>query len=359
MDISRRKLISMMRPYEGRYHSVVAFELQNGEASFVSRGAEVSDVPPEDWIFEIASITKVFAAILMCLLVEEGKIDPKAPLRDMSDRMEHVPDWITPERLASHTSGLPNYYMPLWKAFLASTPDGPYATFSRSDLLDWLRNWRGPSLSGRHNHRYSNLGFGLLGEAMAMMEGKPFIDLLTDQVTDPLGLTDTTVSLDEGQTIRFAQPRKPNGTPTQPWTFESLAGAGCLRSSARDLARFAGQVLRALDAPETPLDRAICRSARTILGLGTRGALTPMAQCAGWLRITMDPAAPSQLFHNGGTAGSTCALHICPDTDAAFGILSNNGIAGNLWASTKLQWTKPFRTAHQYFMQNAGAASAT
>lgn len=352
MHTNANNLHALMRPYYGREHTVVGFDLRGGHASFVTRGAAISEASPEDWMFEIASITKVFTAVLMCLLVEEGKIDPNAALREMSDDLGDVPDWVTPERLASHTSGLPNYYLPLWRTLRATHPDGPYATFSRRDLLNWLRAWEAKSPSS-HTHRYSNLGFGLLGEAMAMMEGKPFVDLLAEKITGPLGLTDTTVSLNPHQQMRFAHPRKPNGTRTAPWAFQSLAGAGCLRSSAGDMARFAGHVLRALDSPETPLDRAICRSVRPILGLGKRGAFAPMAQCSGWLQITMDPAAAPHLFHNGGTAGSTCALHISPKTGAAFGIFSNNGIAGHLWGSTKLQWSKPFYKAHQYFMREA------
>jgi CubicO group peptidase (beta-lactamase class C family) len=47
---------------------------------------------------EIGSITKVFTAILLCVFVEEGKIDPRAPLSDMSDTFNDVPHRITPRR---------------------------------------------------------------------------------------------------------------------------------------------------------------------------------------------------------------------------------------------------------------------
>jgi CubicO group peptidase (beta-lactamase class C family) len=103
----------MMRPYESPHHSVVAFWLQDGEVTYFQSDTQISEAPHEDRIFEIASITKVFTAILLCRLIEEGKIDPKAPLREMSDVLTDVPDWITPERLTAHTSGLPNYYMQL------------------------------------------------------------------------------------------------------------------------------------------------------------------------------------------------------------------------------------------------------
>lgn len=349
VDVKTKHLQSMMRQYESPQHAVVAFHLGNGEVTYVNFGAPICEDPCEEWIFEIASITKVFTAILLCLLVEEGKIDPKAPLRDMSGALKDVPEWITPECLTSHTSGLPNYFMPLWKALFRQQPDGPYATFSRSDLLTWFHNRHNKATPATHRHAYSNLGVGLLGEAMAMMEGKPFAELLAEKVTGPMGLLDTTDRLNSSQQRRFAHPKKPNGKSVPPWNFQSLAAAGCLRSSTRDLARFATTVIQALIGPETALDRAICRSATPILGLGPKGAKVPTAQCSGWLLVTMDRQAPGFLFHNGGTAGSSCALHICSERQAASGILSNNGVAGNLWASTKLNWSNPLQKAHDLF----------
>lgn len=201
---ARTKLIrSMMRPYESPHHAVVAFWLRDGEVAYFQSGTQVSETPHEDWIFEIASITKVFTAILLCRLIEEGKIDPKAPVREMSDVLMDVPDWITSERLTAHTSGLPNYYMPIWKAVFRKTPNGPYADFARGDLLQWFRQRGHRSAPNVHRHHYSNLGVGLLGEAMAIMAGKPFSDLLADKVKGPLGLLDTTDVLSKLSVSRY------------------------------------------------------------------------------------------------------------------------------------------------------------
>lgn len=349
-NTTSKQLTSMMRPYASPQHSVVAFQASQGAASYINSGPAISDAPCADWMFEIASITKVFTALLLCVLEDEGKIDPKAPVRAMSDDLKDVPEWITPERLTSHTSGLPNYFAPLWKAYFRRDAADPYAQFSRSDLLAWFHERSFHANPSQLRHAYSNLGVGLLGEAMAMREGQPFAELLAEKVTGPMGLQDTTQHLNESQKNRFAQPKTPSGKPVPAWRFQSLAGAGCLRSSARDLACFAKVVLRALSGPQTAVDRAICRSVTPILGLGRKGAMPPMAQCSGWLRVHVDKQAPEFLFHNGGTAGSSCTLHICPERNAAFGILSNNGVAGNLWASTKLNWSNPMQAAHRLFL---------
>ena len=156
-----------------------------------------------------------------------------------------VPDWITPERLTTHTSGLPNYLFPLWSA--ASRNPG---------------------------HR----------------------------------------------TARLFRPR----------SYQSLAVAGCLRSSARDLAPFAQAILRALHTAQTTLDRAIVRSIDPVLGLGPRGATVPTAHCSGRLLVTMDQKMPGCNFLNGRSGGSSCSLYISPARQTAFGTLPDNGVAGNL-----------------------------
>lgn len=336
----------MMKPYGGSQHTVVAFSLRNGTCQCVGSGPNQTDARWEDLIFEIGSITKVFTAILLWVLVHEGKIDPHAPVSEVSDRLSDVPDWITPERLISHTSGLPNIYVPLWKALLRQRPEGPYAGFSRADLLGWFQNWRGkdPGLDLRHG--YSNLGVGLLGDAMAMRENKPFSALLAEKVIRPLGMLDTSGDLREDQRTRFMQPRDTSGKHVLPWTFDALAGAGYLRSTGRDMGCFSSRVIQAINEPKSALDRAIKRSSEPIFGLGHGGRTAPLAQCAGWISMKPGKSSPCILLANGGTAGSTCALYVCPATRHAIAILANNGVAASLWASAKLNWSNPMQSAH-------------
>lgn len=347
---TRDALQNMMKPYHGPNHTVVGFSLRDGAGEVVNAGTKPAKAPAGDWIFEIGSITKLFTAILLCVLIEEGEVDPQAPLSEMSPDLSTVPKWITPESLTTHTSGLPNFYLPLWKVLFSPLQQDPYANFSRSDLLSWFQNWSGKDPGTKRRHAYSNLGVGLLGEAMAMKTGMSFPDLLARKVTGPLGLGDTTARLSAEQISRLMQPRSRKGDDVPAWTFDALAGAGALRSSANDLIQFSAEVLRALDRPQTALDRAIYRSVEPLVGLGRRGALEPKAQCSGWISLKLDRAAPRMLHHDGATAGSTCTLYICPEKAAALGILSNNCVAGNLWASTKLSWSNPGRQALNYFV---------
>ncbi len=347
MEPQDDRLRRMMRPYEGPQHSVVGMTFSNGHPRYLHAGSRTPDVPIENQIFEIGSITKVFTAILLCVFIEEGEVDPHAPLSEMSDVLSDVPVWITPERLVSHTSGLPNLYIPIWKALFQQQPEGPYASFNQTDLLAWFAQWHGKDPKANLKHRYSNLGFGLLGEAMAIRHGKSFATLLAEKVIDPLGLQDTCGDLDSNQQARFMQPRSTRGKGVNPWTFEALAGAGYLRSTARDLALFASRIVEASREPLTELDRAIKRSTSPVFGLGRGGRNNPLAQCYGWLRRENGKPGPSILLANGGTAGSTCAFYVCPANSTAAAILSNNGVAANLWTSIRLSWSDPMQQAHE------------
>lgn len=346
------RLRRMIKPYEGSRHTVVAISLRSGTRQIAGSGPRNTETSWEDLIFEIGSITKVFTGILLCVLIDEGKIDPRAPLSEVSDSLSDVPNWITPERLVSHTSGLPNIYIPIWKALFQQWPEGPYAEFSREDLFTWFQCSPGNERRVGRRHGYSNLGFGLLGEAMALREGIPFGDLLAQKVIRPLGMKDTGGRLHDNQKVRFMQPRYTSGKPVMPWAFDALAGAGFLRSTARDLASFSSRVIQAINAPETALDQAIRRSAKPIFGLGRNGGTQPLAQCSGWMRVSRAETSPNILFANGGTAGSTCALYVCPEKEGAIAITSNNGIAANLWASTKFNWANPVRQAQDILLES-------
>ena len=128
-----------------------------------------------------------------------------------------------------------------------------------------------------------------------------------------------------------------------------MAAAGCLRSTANDLGRFAMRVLHAVEAPETVLDRALRRSVSPLFGLGRKGSLEPSAQCFGWPSMRIEKGGPRVLYHDGATAGSTSALYVCPEKSASLVVLSNNGVGADLWASAKLSWSNQVRQAHGFF----------
>jgi CubicO group peptidase (beta-lactamase class C family) len=346
-DISAR----LAAPYHHPATTVIVL-LADGERTTVTaygNANTVSSAAPEDLIFEIGSITKVFTAILLAHLSETGLVDPDQGIGDVCKAFACAPRWITARRLATHTSGLPRLHIPLRKLVLSPVPADPYSDFERDDLVAWIKTWRPSRPPGPNAYAYSNLGVGLLGEVLACSQHQDYELLLRDMVLTPLGLADAAFSLSAEQKQRFMQPHSASGMPVIPWTFRALAGAGALRASANDLCRLARRVVTAIASPLSPMDRAIATSAEPQVGLGPRGAKVPVAQCLGWIRMAFDPAGPWMLFHDGGTAGSASALYVCPAKRGAIVVLANRGVSANAWSSFKLSWSNPHRIAQEYF----------
>ena len=93
--------------------------------------------------------------------------------------------------------------------------------------------------AGEHYH-YSNLGFALLGEAVARLRQRPWSELVRTQVTEPLAMTRTSYLPEEpyagGLSVHHLR-----GTLTEEPLHDTgaMAPAGQLWSTVADLARFA------------------------------------------------------------------------------------------------------------------------
>jgi hypothetical protein len=83
--------------------------------------------------------------------------------------------------------------------------------------------------------RYSNLGFGMLGVALAQRAGTTYENLLKAEITGPLGLSDTGITLKPEQRRRVIQAYDLRPWPVPGWDLDAFAGAGAIRSTAADL----------------------------------------------------------------------------------------------------------------------------
>lgn len=190
--------------------------------------------PGPDTLFEIGSVTKTFTALALARMARAGTAGLDEPLADLLPTTASVPSrdgrQITLQHLATHTSGLPR----LPKGMLATlllrpTHPDPYAHCTADALLSGLARTRLGAVPGER-FRYSNLGAGLLGLALARRAGTEYEALVTREICAPLGMTDTVVTVDPARAERYAQGHSRRGRPRTPWNLADLAGAGALRS---------------------------------------------------------------------------------------------------------------------------------
>ena len=257
--------------------------------------------------FEIGSITKVFTGVLLADMHLRNEVSLQDPL----SRHLREPDlqWSAQEPtlldLATHRSGLPNTPPPLsrrelWFALGFGERD-PWEGVTREQHSAYVERAARRARGGRF--RYSSLGFGLLGDALAAAAGRPYGELLRERILDPLEMHQT--SLDSADQVQGHSPR---GKPRPPLE-DLLAAAGGLRSTVGDMLRF----LEACLEPSPAM--ALAQSRHSPGGKG-------MANGLGWL-ILSHPRRPTVTWHNGGTWGFRSFAGFSPDSGRAAVVLSN------------------------------------
>ncbi|MEL7315903.1 MAG: serine hydrolase, partial [Cyanobacteria bacterium J06559_3] len=189
-----------------------------------------SAISDGDILFEIGSLTKVFTATLLSLLVERQELKLTTPINQLAPAYRQLPDTITLGTLATHTSGLPRLPANIHKAIKAD-PQNPYAAYTREDLHTYLQSHNGTPGRTTGTISYSNLGAGILGNILADQLGQSYEKAVLSSICYPLGLTDTRVALSDAQTARLAIGHSPDNKPVKNWDVPTLAGAGALRST--------------------------------------------------------------------------------------------------------------------------------
>jgi D-alanyl-D-alanine-carboxypeptidase/D-alanyl-D-alanine-endopeptidase len=300
-----------------RHVGVAVGVLRGGEAWTTGSGTagRAGPSPPAaDTIFEIGSITKVFTATLLALMVEEGLVALDDPVRRYLPPGVALPVRgrpITLGDLATHTAGLPR----LPHGFLLPSlrhRRNPYAWLTAERLFAELPATRLRREPGGPP-RYSNLGYGLLGGVLARRAGQGYEQLVEERICRPLGLADTAVSVASPE--RFAQGHDRRGRPVPHWDLAALAGAGALRSTVADLLAF---LRLQLGEGDPALARA---AALTHAPRARRGGL---AVGLGWTSLPLLGIDHELLFHNGGTGGFRSFAGFVPATRVGVVVLSNS-----------------------------------
>ena len=213
-----------------------------------------------DTVIEIASITKVLTSLMLADMVERGEVafgDPVAKYLPASLTLHQRGRPITLLDLASYTSGLPNMpgnLPPNWWAI-----PNPLADYTEGELYEFLSSYM-PKYEPGTRYEYANLGFGLLGIALARRAGKSYEELLIERVCNPLGLSHTRITLSDDMRRHLVLPHDLELNPTPPWDMQAMAGGGAFRSNARDLTVF---LKACMGLKRTPLSEAIARLVET------------------------------------------------------------------------------------------------
>lgn len=196
--------------------------------------------------FRIGSVSKLFTATAILLLIEEGKLELDTPVEPLLGGVLPKGDFpaaapIRLEHLLTHTSGLPREGpFPYWTTHLFP---------AREELLARLPQERLRTPPGS-TYRYSNLGMALLGEIVARVSRESWARFVETRILRPLGMHRTVADpgpVPPAGLARAHQRRRPDGSRGTMSYYElgALAPAGSVVSTVEDLLKFASLHLEA------------------------------------------------------------------------------------------------------------------
>jgi serine-type D-Ala-D-Ala carboxypeptidase/endopeptidase len=173
----------------------------------------------------------------------------------------------------------------------------PYEGYAADALFAFLGKYRLERAPGA-KWEYSNVGMGLVGHVLALKAGIAYEDLLRRRLLDPLGMSDTRITLDDAQVARRATGHNTGLRPVLPWTGGVIAPTGGISSTATDMLKFAADVFN--DA--SPRQRAYER----MLSVKRPGSAGNVQQTLGWEMYRR--GGSDMVGHNGGTFGFEARL---------------------------------------------------
>jgi CubicO group peptidase (beta-lactamase class C family) len=275
-----------------------------------------------DTLFQIGSISKVFTASLVMLLVDEGKLDLDVPIRSYL-RDFHVADaeatrTITARHLLSHTSGMETdiYVDDQWEQGNAIA-----RYMDRCFLLPQVHKDFGKTYS------YSNAAYVVAGRLVEVVAGMPWAQAVEGYIYKPLGMTHALSS--PLQTARFSLAAGhlyahggADRWKVAPHAFvpKGMAPAGsALALSASDLLTFG----RAhLDGGGRWMSERSVRAMQELqVRLPARTSLLESGWGLGWSLSELNGA--KSFGHGGGRIGYQALLQIIPEQGVVLSVVAN------------------------------------
>ncbi len=266
-----------------------------------------------DTVFEIGSMSKVFTSLLLMDMTRRGEVALADPVSKYLPPGVKIPERngrkITLADLSTQSSGLPR--MPT--NFHPKDISNPYADYSVQQMYDFLTDYQLTRDIGSQ-YEYSNLGVGLLGHVLSLRAGMSYEALVRSRICDPLGMTNTRITLTPEMKARLAIGHSETLAPVANWDLPTFAGAGALRSTANDMLIF---LAANLGYVKTPLAQAMADE----VSVGRSAGSPDMEIAYAWHIQTKD--GNSIIWHNGGTGGYRTYMGYDPKARTGVVVLSN------------------------------------
>ncbi len=323
---SEQELTSDLDGFLGRFTQGGGFSgavlvARRGEVIFEKAYGDASREPPTpnqvSTRFNIASVDKIFTAVAVFELIEEGRLALAGKLCD------YLPEYplkeacpITIDQLLTHTSGLGDVMNPrLMRAIDGfKTPQDYIDTFGKDQLI----------FKPGKRWAYSNFGYAVLGRIVEVVEGKPFAEIMTTRIYDKANMKDSTHLASAVNASDVAVPYAallPGGKDKLEYGPERDARPflpfpspfGCSFTTVRDLYEFSQALLAG---------RLVSKKSLELMVKTDRSAPGDLVDHYGYGVMTDLVDGVPYFGHDGGVWGVNAVLRMTPDNDVVV-VLSN------------------------------------
>jgi CubicO group peptidase (beta-lactamase class C family) len=189
-----------------------------------------------DTVFDIASVSKQFAAMSIALLEADGRLSLDDDVRRYIPELADFGQRITIRHLVHHTSGLRD-----WPNSLSMGGWSYEDVMSFSQILRMAFHQRELNFPPGEAYSYSNTGYNLLAEIVTRVSGRPFPRFSDERIFQPLGMRLTHFHDDHGAVVvNRAESYRPGGDGTWRHAVSNLTalGSSSLFTTIEDLAKW-------------------------------------------------------------------------------------------------------------------------
>ena len=296
--------------------------IKNGTLYKFHKGKLTSgEIPNDQTLYEIASLTKTFTGTLLAKAILDNKVglndDIRKYLPDSYPNLEFNGQPITFRNLVTHTSGLPNMFPNRPGMFVnANWDELPFeinklqAGFTRKQFLEELHKAKLDTVPG-NKFSYSNAGANLIGYCLERMYEKPYEVLIRTYILKPLKMDHTYIGISKENRQFIAKGLNANGIEMPARVEKELKAEGGIISTLDDMIKYMQF--------ELETDNPLIQISHQELFNGKYGDF----ENGLFWQIFKNKDKPTRIFQNGGAFGTSSWLTIIPETQTGVFIVTN------------------------------------
>lgn len=296
-------------------------------AAGVRKAGDPTPITIDDRI-HLGSCTKAMTATLMAILVEDEVLRWDSTIGEVMPEFRGVIHegylGVTLEQLLDHRGGLTANAKNWW-----SQEDDPVSTRNKI-LRESLTS--APKSAPGTKFEYSNLGYVAAAHMAETILGKPWEEIIREKMFIPLGMVTTgfgspnTKDQVDQPWGHHAQPRNQDNGKFKPFQQDNapaLGPAGTVHCSVEDWAKFLNWHLR----PEQHPKLASATAIEKLQVFNSADEGKSQSYCGGWLVVEKNSWNSKLLAHSGSNTAWMSTVHLIPEHDVGFVVVTNYGAA--------------------------------